>query len=375
MAFEILTKLNNQAETVITQLMLNPIDVLTTGVAMVAVPMMAIWILYKGYMIMGGFQEAYLPAFIKEYTIKFVVLFIAGSSAYYLHDVGNIIKDTPMAMTKDLTGETKVLNLVENKLEVALKNLDKATSESADAPPDNYPDSYMGDVLRRWNELISPITDIGDSISTFWDAVIVVLKLMIIIAGLLYLAITLSIIILINKGFFMLCLGFGPLFLAFLAFDKTKGYFQSWLNYTLGLGMSYVAIMFTANILMSILDILWQDGVSFMDAIGSLFVCVVLSVAIARVGDIASAWFSAGNISDGTAAAMAVATRGMGSRIKGMGQTIGSNAKNLRDLPNDLRNRFNTKYAYGRNKSAYNRAKRIKAARKKNSSTSINKGE
>ena len=372
MAFEILTKLNNQAETVITQLMLNPIDVLTTGVMFIAAPAMMIWLLYRAYMIMGGFVSDPLPAFLKDAAIKMSILFIAGSSAYYLHDVGNVIKDTPMAMTKDLTGETKVLNLVENKLEVAIKNLDKATVKNP--PPDNYSDSYAGDLHRRWDEIISKI-NITDKVSDFWNATIIVFKLMIIIAGLLYLAIILSVIILINKGFFMLCLGFGPLFLAFLAFDKTKGWFQSWLNYTLGLGMSYVAIMFTANILMSILDILWQDGVSFLDAIGSLFVCIVLSVAIARVGDIASAWFSAGNISDGTAAAMAVATRGMGSRIKGMGQTIGSNAKNLRDLPNDLRNRFNTKYAYGRNKSAQNRAKRIAALRNKNSSTSIGKGK
>ncbi|MBR2252027.1 MAG: hypothetical protein IJ881_06450, partial [Neisseriaceae bacterium] len=171
MAFEILTKLNNQAETVITQLMLNPIDVLTTGVMFIAAPAMMIWLLYRAYMIMGGFVSDPLPAFLKDAAIKMSILFIAGSSAYYLHDVGNVIKDTPMAMTKDLTGETKVLNLVENKLEVAIKNLDKATVKNP--PPDNYSDSYAGDLHRRWDEIISKI-NITDKVSDFWNAAIIV---------------------------------------------------------------------------------------------------------------------------------------------------------------------------------------------------------
>ena len=375
MAFELLTKIADEAEKVITQLATQPVNVLTTGVLMIAVPMMMIWILYKGYMIMGGFQEAYIPAFIKDYAIKFVLLLVAGTSGFYLSNVQNLMKDTPAVMVKDLTGESKVTNIVESKLEVALKNLDKATSESANAPPDNYSDSYLGDLHRRWDELISKIPVISE-LADFWDIFIIVLKLMIIIGGLLYLAIVLTKIILINKTFFMLGLGFGPLFIMFAAFEKTRGWFNSWLNTTIGYGMSYVVIMFAAKILMSILDILWKGDVSFLDAFSSLFVCIALAIVISRVGDIASAWFSAGNIADGTAAAAAVAFGGMGARIKGAAQTVGGNAKEAtvrgygawRNRGQAKMNRYNTRRTYEKNK------KEEAAEKKQNSSTSIGKG-
>ena len=372
MAFELLTKLSDEAETVISQLA--AYQNYTAAVATMAATLLLLWVIFQGYRIIFGMVSNPLPEFLYGMTIKFVILVIAGSTAYYASTVHNIMKETPARMAKDVAGETKVFNLVESKLEVALKNLDKATT--AEPPVDNYPATYWGDIQRRWNDMISPITEMGDNIADFFDACIIVLKLMIIIAGLLYLGIILTTVVLINKTGFMLCLCVGPLFLMFAAFEKTKGWFSSWLNYTIGLGMSYVMIMFSAKVLMGILDILWKGDVSFLDAFGSLFVCIAISIVVGRVGDIASAWFGAGNISDGTTAALSVAAGGMGRRIIGGAQTIGSNAKNLRDLPNDLRNRFNTKYAYGRNKSAYNRAKRIKALRKKNSSsTSINKGE
>ena len=387
--FAILTNLSTEAEKVITQLAIQPVDVLCTGVSMVAVPMMMIWILYKGYMIMGGFQEAYLPAVMKDYAIRFLLLLIAGTSGFYFSNVQNLMKDTPMAMAKDLSGETKVLTIVEDKMIVAFDGLDKLNSTTPTPQTDPANTSKTEKVLKaigKWAKVISPAaTAIAAGAKAFagiWSVVVIFIKLMIISAALLYLAIALTKVILITKIGFMLCLGFGPLFLMFAAFDKTRGWFQGWLNYTIGLGMSYVVIMFSAKILLTILDALWQDGVSWLNVFGAFFVCIALAVIIGRMGDIASAWFGAGNIADGTAAAAAIAMGGMAGRVKGMAQTVGGNAKEgvvrgvgaWRNRGQAKMNRYNTRRNYEKNKKEEAAEKAADKKSQQNSSTTIGKG-
>lgn len=387
--FAILTNLSTEAEKVITQLAIQPVDVLCTGVSMVAVPMMMIWILYKGYMIMGGFQEAYLPAVMKDYAIRFLLLLIAGTSGFYLSNVQNLMKDTPMAMAKDLSGETKVLTIVEDKMIVAFDGLDKLNSTTPTPQTDPANTSKTEKVLKaigKWAKVILPAANVisagAKAFAGIWSVVVIFIKLMIISAALLYLAIALTKVILITKIGFMLCLGFGPLFLMFAAFDKTRGWFQGWLNYTIGLGMSYVVIMFSAKILLTILDALWQDGVSWLNVFGAFFVCIALAVIIGRMGDIASAWFGAGNIADGTAAAAAIAMGGMAGRVKGMAQTVGGNAKEgvvrgvgaWRNRGQAKMSRYNTRRTYEKNKKEEATEKAADKKSQQNSSTSIGKG-
>ncbi|MBR5941362.1 MAG: type IV secretion system protein [Neisseriaceae bacterium] len=372
MAFELLTQISTEAEKVISQLT-SSLGVWSASAAAIGAAGFTLWLLYRAWQVLGGWAEASVPTILKDATIVYVILAIAGSVAVYQTTVHNFMKDTPARIAKDLSGETTVTALVESKLEVALKNLDKATTDNP--PPDNYPATYWGDVQRRWHEMISPLTDIGDSISDFFDICIIVLKLMIIIGGLLYLAIALTKIILINKMAFMLCLGVGPLFLMFSAFKATRNWFNSWLNYTVGYGFSYAIIMFSAKILMQILDVLWKGDVSFLDAFSCLFVSVALAIVIARVGDIVSAWFSAGNIADGTAAAAAVAMGSMGGRIKGMAQTAGGNAKEAatrgyqawKNRGQAKMNRYNTLHNYNKN--------RKEAAEAAKQTTSIKQGK
>ena len=372
MAFELLTQISTEAEKVISQLT-SSLGVWSASAAAIGAAGFTLWLLYRAWQVLGGWAEASVPTILKDATIVYVILAIAGSVAVYQTTVHNFMKDTPARIAKDLSGETTVTALVESKLEVALKNLDKATTKNP--PPDNYPATYWGDVQRRWSELISPIKDMGDNIAEFFKACIIVLKLMIIIGGLLYLAIALTKIILINKMAFMLCLGVGPLFLMFSAFKATRNWFNSWLNYTVGYGFSYAIIMFSAKILMQILDVLWKGDVSFLDAFSSLFVCVALAIVIARVGDIVSAWFSAGNIADGTAAAAAVAMGSMGGRIKGMAQTAGGNAKEAatrgyqawKNRGQAKMNRYNTRHTDNKN--------RKEAAEAAKQTTSIKQGK
>ena len=372
MAFELLTQISTEAEKVISQLT-SSLGVWSASAAAIGAAGFTLWLLYRAWQVLGGWAEASVPTILKDATIVYVILAIAGSVAVYQTTVGNFMKETPARIAKDLSGETTVTALVESKLEVALKNLDKATTKNP--PPDNYPATYWGDVQRRWSELISPIKDMGDNIAEFFKACIIVLKLMIIIGGLLYLAIALTKIILINKMAFMLCLGVGPLFLMFSAFKATRNWFNSWLNYTVGYGFSYAIIMFSAKILMQILDVLWKGDVSFLDAFSSLFVSVALAIVIARVGDIVSAWFSAGNIADGTAAAAAVAMGSMGGRIKGMAQTAGGNAKEAatrgyqawKNRGQAKMNRYNTRHNYNKN--------RKEAAEAAKQTTSIKQGK
>ncbi|MBQ9723999.1 MAG: hypothetical protein IJV56_01470, partial [Neisseriaceae bacterium] len=157
-------------------------------------------------------------------------------------------------------------------------------------------------------------------------------------------------------------------------------------NYTVGYGFGYAMITFAASILMKILDVLWTGDITFLDAFSSLFVSIALAIVIARVGDIVSAWFSAGNIADGTAAAAAVAMGSMGGRIKGMAQTAGGNAKeaatkgynawkNRGKGQLDKMNAYNTRFAYEQNKKQAAKIAEREAKRKQNQNASIKQGK
>lgn len=358
--FTLLNKITETAETVISQLAVAPVATLSAGVIGIGVAAMTLYTLYQAYNIMAGLVSDPLMPLLKGWLVKFIILFIAGSSSLYLSEVGNVIKETPAAMAKDLTGETKSLNIIEDKLIVAFDGLDKLSEISEPPKDDKYEASFKGDLQRSaanlWGKFIGGVKTFTEPFSKIWSSFLIFIKLMVIMGGLMYLAIALTKVILITKTFFMLCIGVGPLFLMFAAFERTRGWFNSWLNYTLGLGMSYVMIMFSSKILLTILDKLWQDGVSWINVFASFFTCVALAIVLGRVGDIASAWFSAGNIADGTAAAVAVATGSTAGRVKGMAQTVGSNVKDAykkyQNRGQEKMQRYNTRHSYNQNREA-----------------------
>ncbi|MBR7001380.1 MAG: type IV secretion system protein [Neisseriaceae bacterium] len=307
--FSILQKIVNVTETVITELAVAPLGVLAGGVAGLAAICFTLWLLYRAYQILGGWAEASVPTILRDATIVYVILAIAGGVGAYQSNVQNLLKETPIKMASDLTGETSSLKLIEDKLIVAFDGLDKLSEETPPPQDDPYEANFKGDLKRNaaalWNKVISPLKAIPDAFKKAFGVIMTFIKLMIILAGLMYMAIVITKVLLITKIGLMLSLGFGPLFVMAAAFKQTRGWFNGWLNMTLGFGMSYVVIMFCTKILLTILDKLWFDGTSWITVFSSLFVCIALSIVIARMGDIASAWFGAGNIADGTAAAAA----------------------------------------------------------------------
>lgn len=284
-AFNILNDISHGMESVITQFVTTPVDILTTGVLIMAYPLMCCWFMYRCYLVMAGLQSESLTNMLHEFIIKSLILLTAGGLAFSMSDIQNIIKDTPLALVKDLTGEVNVLEIIGNQIEV-------------------YLDLLAEEDAKKYG------------IKKLWAAFLAFLKIMVIIAVFLWLAIVILLVTLINKTFLMLGVGFAPLFIAFLAFDKTKGWFQGWLNTTLGYGMSYAAVMFSTFILLKGFEKLFTSGTGWIQVFSSVVLASFLAVIIGRVGDIASAWFGAGNIADGTAAAGLGSTMLLGNRAK-----------------------------------------------------------
>ena len=175
-----------------------------------------------------------------------------------------------------------------------------------------------------WDKVETGIEATG----SIWSLFMVTLNLGLVLAGLLIMGIAAFTPIILNKIFFMLGLGFAPLFIMFLAFDSTKGWFNSWLNSTLGYCLSYPLAMMVVSVLLSIYSQLYnQDTLNYINGLTCFVTSLIFSVIIARIGDVASSWFSAQNISDGTAAAAAIfmsrtISRG-GQAAKFSGKSIG----------------------------------------------------
>lgn len=284
-AFDILNNISKGMEDVLTQFVTTPVDILTAGVLIMAYPAMCCWFMYRCYLVMAGLQSESLTNMLHEFIIKSLILLTAGGLAFSMSDIQNIMQETPLALVKDLTGEVSVLDIIGNQIDV-------------------YLDLLAEEDAKKYG------------VRKLWAAFMAFFKIIVIVAVFLWLAITTLLVILINKTFLMLGVGFAPLFIAFLAFDKTKGWFQGWLNTTLGYGMSYAVVMFSAFILLKGFEKLFANGTSWIEVLSSIVLASFLAIIIGRVGDIASAWFGAGNIADGTAAAGLGSTMLLGNRAK-----------------------------------------------------------
>ncbi len=306
-----------------------PLTVMCGGVAIIALPAMILWTIYRSYLIMGGFSNEPFMTYIKDMITKMVIIIMATSLGFLANNFFFPIMQTQDDLAKDLSGSSQssiFVHIEQHLSEVAtlieeVQNGKKPPKEVVEKIKENNtpnPSSMAGYGFWASKENVDSLVDNASSMGAgFWNFFPILWKMInlgIVFAGLVVLGISTFLVVIVNKIFFMFCIGFAPLFIMFLAFDSTKAWFSSWLNYTLGYCLAYPLIVLGVKTLLDIYAQLYSSQtITFLDAAYCFISSILFSVLIGRLGDLASSWFSAQNISDGTALAMAA----MGKKVAG----------------------------------------------------------
>ena len=318
-------------------------DVFVAGFAMIAVAAVTAWFLYRCYLIMTGQVPDPVLPLIKDFLVKMVILTFAGattgSAALYQDSVVNTLRDTPVAMVKEITKEENIYDFFEKKYN-DIAEFEEHANEG------------------EW------FWEVGDKTNN-------ALKMFALWIGFIILMLITTVLMIIEKTFFMLALGFGIIFIVFAAFDWTRQYFSSWLSSTLGYGLSYVVTMYViAQFLTEMGNMIKINGhtkATWGDIGIIVFLCLFFSVIISRIGDLVSGWFGSSNITDGTA----LTGVGAAAFSKNKFLAVRSGAKSLVDsIKNrgiDKMNRYNTRHTYNKNREEA-------ANNDKNKNTAIKQG-
>lgn len=314
-----------------------PISILSAGIMMVAIPMLLAWMLYKTYLIMAGLVAEPFATVMKEFAVRGCIIGLAGSLGLLYSHLVYPLMDTQKALAEDFsaTGSSSIFQNIEkhitevgNLLEAAM-GIDEQgmTSYVEQATLDNNGEP-LGFFSWAWESLkdtTAQVSAAAENLGGFFKLIMLITKFLIVIIGLLLMGISAFIPIMLNKVFFMLGLGFAPLFIMFLAFETTRGWFTSWLSSTLGYCLAYPLAMMVISILISIYSNIYnQNELTFVSAIVCLATSIVFSVIIARIGDVSGAWFGSTNIADGTALAVAGAFSKTISSTKSIGGISGT---------------------------------------------------
>lgn len=326
-----------QAEVAITNKLIlfavSPLSILTQGLSIIIGSVLLVWLLYKSYLIVAGFSTEPLMEFLRDFFIKIFFLTISTAVSYYVDMVYTPISQTSELIGKELGGSNSdsVFSTLEaHFLEIGavldsfITDKEPSATAVAEATAKNGGEP-VGFFSWAWNSIKDTTAEATDAIGTalnidnLWKKLLMFINVMIMWVGLLILGVSAFISIITNKLFFMLCLGFGPIFIFMAAFEKTRGYTMSWLSVTLGYGLSYAMIMSIVSIIIQLFKSLFiSHGISFPITMSNLIVCAIFSIVIMRAGDITSSFFGSGNISDGTiGAGMLAAKSGFAKFTKG----------------------------------------------------------
>lgn len=322
-------------------------DIFVAGISMIVIPAVISWFIYRCYKIMSGQVADPMLPLIQDFTVKMVILTFAGattgSAALYQDSVVNTLRDTPVAMVKVITKEDNIYDFFEKKYN------DIAEFEEH-ANDDNW----------FW--------EVGNDVNN-------ALKMFALWIGFIILMLITTVLMIIEKTFFMLGLGFGIIFITFLAFESTRSYFNSWLSSVLGYGLSYVVTMYViAEFLTQMGEMIKINGhiePTWGDIGIIVFLCFFFSIIISRIGDLVSGWFGSSNITDGTAltgVGAAAFSKNKFLAVRGGAKSLVESVKNRGQ---DKMNRYNTRHAYNKNREeAANRDK----DNDKNKNTAIKQG-
>lgn len=317
--FNLFTRTEDAITSVVYQLAVNPLHILAAGVLAIALPLLVMWMLYRSYLIMAGLSTEPLMTTLKDFFVKGAIIVIAGSSIYLVNSFLVPLIDAQEGLANEIQSGNAEPILA--KVESAIGQIASLIQAVFD---NGVPSQSIVDELTQANgELpfyiwaMARVQDAWSGVADVFQNVMAVIgqlvRYVMVLIGLAVVGISAFTTIIINKVFFILSLGFAPLFIFFLAFDMTKGWFSSWLNTALGYGLAYPVVSLGVSVLLNIYDgILQRPTLTFLEATGCLVGGFLFAVLIGRLGDIASQWFGAGNISDGTAAVMAAVSKSLG---------------------------------------------------------------
>lgn len=317
MAIDFFSTVDAKITEEVIKLAIYPVSIFAAGVAMIAVPLLAMWTTYRLLLVLAGQIAEPFTAIMKDFAVRGCILGLAGSLGLLYSIILDPIKDTQQSMAADLSGMSNTSSIfvnIENHLSqvgammeatMGVKEGSESSVEQATRENGGEPLSFWGWLWESTKDATAGISASLEDLGSFFELMGIMIKLTIVAIGIMTLGITSFISIILNKTFFYLGLGVSPLFIMFLAFDSTRGWFTSWLSSTLGYCFSYpIAMMVVTLLLNAYQDIYNQESLSFADAIVCLAVGIIFSVLIMRIGNATSAWFGATNITDITSGAI-----------------------------------------------------------------------
>lgn len=314
--FSAFTFIEQALDESIKHLALYPVAILAGGVAMLAIPLLTMWTTYRIMLVFFGQVAEPFTSIMKEFGVRACILLLAASSSFLLANFHEPIRNTQEALTREFSKEQggsvsvfepieKHINQVGALLEATM-GVDKKTEETyvEEATRLNGGEP-LNPIEWFWNSLKDTrktLAAAADNLGGFFELMMQVLKLLIVGAALIALGVSCFIQIMLNKIFFMLGLGVSPLFIMFLAFESTRGWFTAWLSSTLGYCFSYPLAMLVVSTLLNIFDGIYKNNAfRFSD----VFVCIVTSLCfmslVGKIGNLSSSWFASTNIADGVA--------------------------------------------------------------------------
>lgn len=313
-----------------------PVMVLTGGISILAGSFVTVWFLYRAYLILAGLISDPIMSTFKDFLIKAVIITIAGVHGNYVGDVYLNIDFLGEDIAQDMVGSknASIFANLDGKLSAIVMGLE--TIQSGEKQDNTSLVLEHGEGWEKW--LVVPAawihdkyanSSVGQGIEGAKEYIITVIKIMLVALGFLILGFAAFVTVIMNKVFLNLCLAVGPLFVFFAAFEKTRGWFSSWLNMTLGYCFSYPMVMIVITGLLKIFDTIFQPSsntthLTWASVLMCLVLCFIFAMIISRVGDLASGFFGAGNIADGTALAVAAAGSKAGGQMSRPINSVGN---------------------------------------------------
>lgn len=292
---------------------LDSISIVTGGLSVFAISCVTVWMIYKSYLLLAGFSQEPFSELMKDILIKMVILgsvaltsFGGNDGSYYTQTVKDLLLKPTTSLAAKMSGNSTsdhvlIFEQVGKILDNSMEGLTLVgASDSKEAPSRGV----FGSIKNFFKT-------IANSASAAMQAVSTILKLMLISLGALYMAIVSFMTVMTSQVFAFISLGMGPLFIFFSAFGFSRGWFTSWLNVTLGYLFTFVAVMIAWNFMLKLTSSYFfdpttgQNTLEWITAAKSFVACFFMAAVVSRIGDLASSWFSAGNITDGTNAVFA----------------------------------------------------------------------
>lgn len=311
---EVFTATERHIMGLINNFVATPVSVLSGGVAILSVSFVTVWFTYRAALILTGMISEPIMTILKDFLIKSAIISLVVVQGLYTLYVHKTLSETSISMAQDILGDADVsiFKNLDNKLHsivIGLETLQNGEPQNNAGLISEYgEDGWQKWIFLPMAKAHDALSNTADKVTGIWDKVILFIKLIVISLGFLMFGLATFMTVVMNKVFFNLCIAVGPLFIFFAAFERTKGWFSSWLNMTLGYFFSYPMVVIVMTGIFKIFDNVFQPNASehltWTSVLMCLVLCMVFSVIIARVGDLASSFFGAGNIADGTALAV-----------------------------------------------------------------------